>query len=86
MQTACLKLNAISTYRGGHWDFRFCGSGYFLDRFFGFGVHCGLRIFRFLESGFRFSQKILAVFRFCYPIWFFGVPVLSYLGSGFSSI
>ena len=50
---------------GGHWDFRFCGFGYFLDRFFGFcakrlrffgfGVHCGLRVFRFLASGFRFS-------------------------------
>ena len=50
---------------GGHWDFRFCGFGYFLDRFFGFcckrlrffgfGGHCGLRIFRFLASGFRFS-------------------------------
>ena len=36
--------------RGGHWDFRFCGFGYFFDRFFGFcvknlrffgfGVHC----------------------------------------------
>ena len=43
------------------------GFGYFLDRFFGFiakklwffgfGVHCrgGLRIFRFLAFGFRFS-------------------------------
>ena len=51
--------------RGGHWDFRFCGFGYFFDRFFGFcvkrlrffgfGVQCGLRIFRFLASGFRFS-------------------------------
>ena len=49
----------------GQWDFRFCGFGYFLDRFFGFcckslrffgfGGHCGLRIFRFLASGFRFS-------------------------------
>ena len=50
---------------GGHWDFRFCGFGYFLDqffgfcckrlRFFGFGGHRGLRIFRFLASGFWFS-------------------------------
>ena len=31
--------------------------GYFLDRFFGFGVHCGLRIFHFLAFGFRFSRK-----------------------------
>ena len=54
-----------TTERGGHWDFRFCGFGYFFDRFFGFcvkrrrffgfGVQCGLRIFQFLASGFRFS-------------------------------
>ena len=43
------------SYRGGHWDFRFCGFDYFLDRFFGFGGHCVLRSFRFLASGFRFS-------------------------------
>ena len=59
--------------RRGHWDFWFCGFGYFLDRFFGlcakkvrffgFGVHCGLRIFRFLAFGFRFSRKILTGFR-----------------------
>ena len=35
---------------------RFCGFGYFLDRFFGFGVHYGLRIFRNLVFGFRFSR------------------------------
>ena len=40
--------------RGGHWDFRFCGFAYFLERFFGFDVHCGLRILRFLAFGFRF--------------------------------
>ena len=59
--------------RRGHWDFWFCDFGYFLDRFFGlcakkvrffgFGVHCGLRIFRFLAFGFRFSRKILTGFR-----------------------
>ena len=69
----------MAPIRRGHWDFRFCGFGYFLDRFFGFcckrlrffgfGGHCGLRIFRFLASGFRFSWKILAVFRFWYPMW-----------------
>ena len=32
-------------------------------RFFGFGVHCGLRIFRILAFGFRFSRKILTGFR-----------------------
>ena len=35
-------------------DIGFCGFGYFLDRFFGFGLHCGLRVLRFLVSGFRF--------------------------------
>ena len=60
---------------GGHWDFRFCGFGHVLDRFFGFcakklrffgfGVHYGLRIFRFLLAfGFLFSRKILTGFRF----------------------
>ena len=80
-------------YGGGHWDFRFCGFGYLLDRFFGFcckrlrffgfGGHCGLRIFRFLASGFRFSWKILAVFRFWYPMWFLVFPILSYFGFRF---
>ena len=28
----------LSLIRGGHWDFRFCGLGYFLDRVFGFCV------------------------------------------------
>ena len=37
---------------------------------FGFGVHCGLRVFRVLASDFRFSQEIRAVFRFCYPMCF----------------
>ena len=27
-------------------------------RFLGFGVHCGLRIFRFLAFGFRFIRKV----------------------------
>ena len=35
---------------------RFCGFGYFLDRFFGFGVQYGLRIFRNLVFGFRFPR------------------------------
>ena len=33
-------------------DFGFCVKRL---RFFGFGVQCNLRIFRFLASGFRFS-------------------------------
>ena len=45
-------------------------------RFFGIGVRLRLRIFRFLASGFRFSQKIIAVFRFYYPMWFLGFPIL----------
>ena len=38
----------------------------------------GLQIFRFLASGFRFSSKLLAVFRFCYAMWFLGFLILSY--------
>ena len=40
---------------------------------FGFGVHCGLWIFRFLASGFQFSYKIIAVFRFYHPIFQYGL-------------
>ena len=53
--------------RGGHWDFRFCGFGYLLDRFlgfcckrlrfFGFGGHCGLRIFSFFSIWFSVFVK-----------------------------
>ena len=72
-----LKRKKSASEGGGHWDFRFCGFAYFLDRFFGFysrkrrflglGVHCSLRIFHFLASGFRFSRKIFDIrcgFRF----------------------
>ena len=72
-----LKRKKSASEGGGHWDFRFCGFAYFLDRFFGFysrkrrflglGVHYGLRIFHFLASGFRFSRKIFDIrcgFRF----------------------
>ena len=55
-------------------------------RFFGFGVHCGWRIFRFLAFGFRFPRKILTGFQIWYPIRFPIFPYLTYLGSGFSSI
>ena len=75
--TNCCKCNILWLSEGGIGIF---GFGYFLDRFFsfcckrlsffGFGGHCGLRIFRFLASGFRFSWKILAVFQFWYPMWF----------------
>ena len=49
------------------------GFGYILNRlfgfcakklrFFGFGVRCGLRIFRILAFGFRFPRKLLTGFR-----------------------
>ena len=50
-----LMVTKATIIRGGIGDLRFCGFGYFLDRFFGFGRHRGLRIFRFLASGSRFS-------------------------------
>ena len=69
--SSCYAMGHITTHcqldviGGGHWDFHFCGFGYFFDRFFGFcvkrlqffgfGVPCRLRIFHFLASGFRFS-------------------------------
>ena len=63
-------------------------------RFFGFGVHCGLRLYLFSASGFRFSRKIPAGFRIWYPMQFsdlisdavFDFSYLTYLGSSFSSI
>ena len=55
-------------------------------RFFEFGARCGLRIFRFLSIRFSVSVEIIAVFRFYYPMWILGFPILSCLGSGFSSI
>ena len=64
--------------------FGFCGFGNFLDRFFGF---CAKRLtvfrfccsFRFTDFSFftiRFSYKIIAVFRFYYPMLFLGFPIL----------
>ena len=66
-----------------HWDFRFCGFGYFFRsvfvpkklRFFGFNVHCCLWIFRYLSFGFRFSRKIPAGFRIWYPMRFSVFPI-----------
>ena len=59
--------------RGGIGIFGFAVLVIFLDRFFGFcatklrffgfGVHCGSRIFRYSGFGFRFSRQILTVFR-----------------------
>ena len=84
--TKIIKIRILvhTSFGRGHCDFRFCSFGYFLDRFFrfcakrlrffGFGVHCGLRIFRFLAFGFGF----------CHPMCFSGFPILSYLVSGFS--
>ena len=46
--------------RGGHWDFRFCGFGNFLDRFLfqntsGFRLWCSLRFADFSFFSIRFS-------------------------------
>ena len=48
-------------------------------RFLGLGVHCGLRIFHFLASGFRFSRK-----KYLISDAVFGFSCLTYFGSGFS--
>ena len=76
-----------------HWDFRFCGFGYFLDRFYGscakkLPFWCSLRFADFplfsiwfsvfAKTGNWFSDLISdAVFDFSY---------LTYLSSGLSSI
>ena len=96
IRNVCFAIDS-NPYWGGHWDFWFCGFGYFLDRFFrfcakklsffGFGVYCGLQIFRFLVFGFQFSPKIPTHFRIWYLMWFSVFnSYLTYLGSGFSSI
>ena len=73
---------AVTLFRGGRWILCFAvlSVGHFLDRFFdfcsqklqffGFTVHCGLRIFRFLAFGFRFSLKTRPGFWIWYPMWF----------------
>ena len=68
--------------RGGHWDFRFCDFGYFLDRFFGFcckrlrffgfGGHCGLRIFPFFSIWFSVFVKNTSGFSVLLPDVVFG--------------
>ena len=55
-------------------------------RFFGFNVHCSLRIFRILAFSFRFLQKIVTGFRIWYSMPFSVFSYLNYFGSGFSSI
>ena len=57
-------------------------------RFFGFCVQCGLRIFCFLASGFRFSQKNTSGFSVLVPNVVFGFsyfffPIWTYLGIQF---
>ena len=37
---------------------------------FGFGVHCGLRIFCFFAFNFRLLSKIIAGFWIWHPMWF----------------
>ena len=66
-----------------HWNFRFCGFGYFLDRFlcqknFGFSVLmfiavCGFSAIYHLVFGFR--EKIPAGFRIWYPMQFSVFPI-----------
>ena len=62
------SLNVVHlTKGGGHWDFRFCGFGYLLGRFFRFlcrktsvfrfGVHSGWRILRFKRLVFNIHKK-----------------------------
>ena len=56
-ETSANKIRHVKCKGQRHWDFWCCGFRYFLDRFWGFNVHCGLRIFRFLAFGFRILVK-----------------------------
>jgi len=67
-----MPLNSVEPSQRGRWDFRFCGFGQFLVRFFGFGVLCGLRVFSNLVFGFRFLSAMMAVFRIFLPNTFYG--------------
>ena len=78
-----MKLWYVKCKRRGRWDFRFCGFGQFLVRFFGFhtliklryfgfGVLHGLRVFSGLVFGFRFLSTMMAVFRISLSNAFYG--------------
>ena len=75
----------LQLIEGGVGIFGFAVLANFLDRFFGFcteklrffgfGICCGLRFFRFLAFGFRFSAKIQEFFRIWYLMWFSVFPI-----------
>ena len=88
------SLNVVHlTKGGGHWDFRFCGFGYLLGRFFRFlcrkttvfrfGVHSGWRILRFKRLVFNIHKKKSVGLRVWYPMWcsVFAISVPVSLGS-----
>ena len=66
---------------GGHWNFRFCGFGHFLDQFFGFctnkssvfgfGDYCGFCSISLLVFSF---SKIKSGLRICYSMQFVVFP------------
>ena len=88
------SLNVVHlTKGGGHWDFRFCGFGYLLGRFFRFlcrktsvfrfGVHSGWRILRFKSLVFNIHKKNISGSSGLVSDVVFG---FCYFGSGFSWI
>lgn len=71
------KFHLVEGGWGAGWDFRFCGFGQFMVRFFGcfpvFGALCGLRVFQILVFSSRFLS-MMAVFRILLPNAFYGFP------------
>ena len=58
-----LKRKKSASKGGGPWEFRFCGFGYFLDRFWVFipeifDIRCGFRFFLFDLFRFRFLSDL----------------------------
>ena len=78
----------MNPFRGGHWDFRFCGFGYFFDRFFGFSVLVFIAVtdFPFFSIWFSVFRKNTNGFSDLISDAVFGFSYLTYLGFGFSSI
>ena len=77
----------------GHWDFWFCGFGYFLDWFSAFvqktsvsRFWCSLQFanFPFFNIWFSVFAKNINRFSDLISDAFFGFSYLTYLGSGFS--
>ena len=91
MKRSCCAVRIASG--GGHWDFLFCGFGYFFDRVFSlcqktsvFRFWCSMRFadFSFFSIWFSIFVKNTSGFSVLVPNVDFGFPIFfSYLGIQF---